>query len=285
MAVANTLPGGSRALSPDLTYNPLDENGNLKSQYQLQDATGITNALMAQQGQQQAAAQDQSAAQSQGALTNAQASLRGTGGLNNSNRANLVRQNMHDSLMASQGVANAGLTNKGNIGLQGAQMNQAANQQNIANTLQSVGAVNTANLNEYNQQQAVGAANEQAKATLAASNNSGSWVCTEVHNRNPLDKKEAFALFKLRRYALKRDESMSQFYLYDCKTLVENMLSKDADWNDCKSFVKNVVRLVNDGDLEGAFIYYTAGIVQEIKKFWPECSNEQFIKAKEMVGA
>lgn len=280
MAVANTLPGGSQALSPDLAYNPLDENGNLKSQYQLPGADQSIQALLTQQGQQQANAQDQAAAQSQGALTNANASLTATGGLNQSNRANLVRSNMRDSLMAAQGVANTGLQNKANIGVQGAQMQQGINQQNIANTLQSVGAVNSAKLNEYNQQQAVDASNKQAAATIAASNNSGSWVCTEVHKRNPMDKKEAFALFKLRRYALKKDEAMARFYLYDCKKLVENMLGMNADWEKSQAFIKRVVELVNLGRMNEAFKVYTKNIVESIEDFWPECTHEQFLKAR-----
>lgn len=253
--------------------------GLLKQQYQQKGAEPYIQSLLQQQGQNQSQEADSTAARGQGALTNALTGMGMRGGLNIANRANLTRANMGDTMKAQQSVANQGLNAKLGINVKGAEMNQAVDTANVQNAMKAAGQENEFDLNKYMKNREVQAANENAKATAKAGEG-GSWVCTESHNRNPLTKKQAFALFKLRKFALKNYKDMSRAYLYEFKPLVEKMLEKGDDWAENNAFVLKVVELVEEQRIPEAFKFYVNYIQAKVEIFWPECKNEEYLKLK-----
>lgn len=258
-------------MGPQLQYNPIDpETGLLKSQYQQQNGDQMTNALMNQQQAMQAGAQDQAAQSSQGALQNSMAALGMRGGASSSNRANLVRANMKNSIDASQNVANQG--NQARLGLQvqGAQANQTANNNNIQQALSSIGGVNSFNLNKYGQNMGALSANNQAAATVAASKESGSWVCTEIHKKLPFTTGERYALLKLNVYARKAHKDLANKYLYEFNPLGKKIRGNTYFLNETKKSIKVAIKFVQLGLMEDAFNSYVATIRLISDIMWPE---------------
>lgn len=266
---------------PQITHNPIDEaTGALKDQYKVKGGEGYVQSMLAKLGTDQANAQDAAAGQAQAALTNATANMGMRGGLSSGNRLALTRTNMQDALKASQNVANQGLQARNNIGIKGAEMDTAADQTNIQNTLAGIGGENTFNLEKYKQNMAVDAANKQADATVAATRNDGSWVCTEVHARKPLTRDEALALFKLKRFALSTNKDLANFYFKDCKNLVKKMVKEGDDWEQNNAFVHNTIQFVREGKMMEAFNYYVKYIEAKVDQYWPDCNFVEFKKLK-----
>jgi hypothetical protein len=279
---ANMKTAADPSIGPQMQYNPIDEaTGMLKKQYQMPGGEGYMQALLKKQGLEEAQGQDKAAAQAQGAQANAAAGLGMRGGMNSANRGALARQSMTDSLKAQQGVAAQGAGQRADIGIKGADVEQAATGQNIQGALTGISGINKFNLDKYGQNMAGLSANAAAQATADATKNQGSWVCTESHKRNPLSRKEAFALFRLRKFALKNYKEMSNAYLYDFKPLVEKMLEKGDDWAENNAFVQKVVEMVNENRLPEAFKFYVNYIQAKVEIFWPECENKEYLKLKE----
>lgn len=259
----------------DLMYNPLQvvvgPNGErttqLRKEFQARGGSSDLAQMLQEAGQQEAFGRDDAVMKAQMAADQARASSSMRGGIRGGNSALTQRASLRDMLMAQQGVSGQAMQNRNNLQSKARDVDTA----NASALYGAVGDVNKFYLAKRAQDKQVAAAKMNAQATRDA-NSGGSWVCTKVHEKNPLTKKDALALFKLRRFALKNKEEISRQYLYECKELVDKMVEAGEDFSNEENFVRQTINLVQEGKIEDAFNYYTKEILARIEKFWPECT-------------
>ena len=267
----------------DLMYNPIQLRVNadgtketqLRKEFQARGGSSDLAQMLSEAGQEEAFGRDSAVAKSQMAQDQARAMASMRGGRSMGNDALNQRSSMRDLLMAQQGVSGQAMQNR--LGIQ--KDARAVDSQNAATMYGAVGDVNKFYLAKRAQDKQADAAQQNANAARYAAG-SGSWVCTKVHEKNPLTKKDALALFKLRRFALKNKEEISRQYLYECKELVDKMVEAGEDFSNEENFVRQTINLVQEGKIEDAFNYYTKEILARIEKFWPECKLDAYILNK-----
>lgn len=160
----------ANAAGPQMQYNPLDSNGSLKDNYKLGNANTYTDALMAQQHINDNNSRNMAAQQAQTGIAQSKENLAMRGGVGANNSALLEAQGLKQGLANQQGASNQAAQNEAAIGVQGAGANLKIDQANLQNQLTAGQNVNAFNLDKYNQNMAVKAANDQANATTAAAN-------------------------------------------------------------------------------------------------------------------
>jgi hypothetical protein len=158
---------------PTLQYNPLNDDGTLKDTFKLGSAASYTDALKSQEMQKGATNQANAATQSQTATDQATQNLAMRGGVGTNNAALLQAQGLKQGLANQQQAASTTQSNLANIGVQGAGAQLQVDKANLGTQLTAAQNVNSFDLDKYNQNMAVNAANTQAKATTDAANNSG----------------------------------------------------------------------------------------------------------------
>jgi len=158
---------------PELQYNPLNDDGTLKDQWKLGSADSYTAAIKKQEAMNGVNARDAAATQGATATAQAKENLAMRGGAGSNNAALLEAQGMKNSLAAQQAASNQSAANQSNIDVQGAGAQLKIDQANMANQNQAATNVNTFNLDKYNQNMAVDAADKQANATVTAANSGG----------------------------------------------------------------------------------------------------------------
>lgn len=163
----------AQAAGPQLQYNPLNEDGTLKDQWKLGSADSYLAALKAQQEQSGAVARDAAAQQAQTGIAQSKENLAMRGGVGANNAALLEAQGMRQGLANQQAASNQTAQNLADIGVKGAQAQLGIDEKNLGTQLTAAQNVNAFNLDKYNQNMAVKASENQAKATEAAANSGG----------------------------------------------------------------------------------------------------------------
>ena len=158
---------------PTLQYNPLNDDGTLKDQWKLGSADSYTDALKAQEQLTGANNRDNAATQAQTNIANSKENLAMRGGVGTNNAALLEAQGLKQGLANQQSAANQTQQDMANIGVQGAGAQLQIDKANLGTQLTAAQNVNTFDLDKYNQNMAVKAANDQANATTAAANSGG----------------------------------------------------------------------------------------------------------------
>jgi hypothetical protein len=264
-----------------MKYTFIDpKTGILKDQYKQKGGDQIAQALIEKQKIDESRGMDKAAVNSQAALANARSGMAMRGGLNPANAGNLARQNMSDSLKAAQSVAGQGMATRADINVKGAEMTQAADNNNIQQSLTQAGTENQFDLNKYMKNREVQAANQTARVTAAANDNAGgSWVCTEVDDIFTLSPADKFSLGRLNRYSVKNHPGITNMYLYDFEPLVNRMKETD-NWSKNFLEIKEIISLVRQRKLEDAFKAYRAFIVEKVEMFWDECDHPEYLQLK-----
>lgn len=158
---------------PTLQYNPLNDDGTLKDTFKLPGADKYTDALKTQQAQAGLAARDTASQQAQTGIAQSKENLAMRGGVGANNSALLEAQGLRQGLANQQAASNQSAQNVNDIGVKGASAQMGIDQGNLGTQLTAAQNVNAFNLDKYNQNMAVKAANTQAAATQAAANSGG----------------------------------------------------------------------------------------------------------------
>lgn len=145
-------------------------------------------------------------------------------------------------------------------------------QYNINNALKDMTAQNYGQLQGYDAQMKAWAANKQADAT-AASGDGGSWVCTKISEAVPHTEEEKRCLGKLLRYGLKHHFAPTSFYHREAYPLADRMTESGVVWKERKWFVEDLCHLIQDGDLEAAYKFYEATIMDWVETYWSDCKH------------
>lgn len=158
---------------PQLQYNPLNDDGSLKDQYKLGSADSYTSALSAKNKLATTAARDAASQQAATGVAQSKENLAMRGGVGSNNSALLEAAGLKQGLANQQAASSQGAANEANLGVEGAKAQMDINKSNLGTQLTAGQNVNAFNLDKYNQNMAVKAANDQANATQSAANNSG----------------------------------------------------------------------------------------------------------------
>lgn len=255
-------------------------------------------ALLQKQMQDQArmAGMEKASAQTASGTAQARSGLAMRGGLSSGSRERIAAGGLKALLEARQGIGRADTSNRLNIdttdeqnrllnlnkfndselGLNKYNTDIKNNEQtyNLTNLLQDKKNQEAHRMAVYQEDNKKWAANKDAQATANSGGGGGSWICTKIHEAEPLGKNTQRALFTLRKHALKKYETVARCYLYDCEELAHRMDFAGVDWKDVRWLTDTVTTLVEAKMLDEAFAYYVGSMVGFIKKFWPDVENK-----------
>lgn len=274
--------------------------GAFSSQAMRNGPSTYANLANDQQDYQNAMAKSSNAATNASGIATGEGNLAMTGGLSSGAAERLQETGNKNLLSMDQGANNTTANNKMQIGMNDeqnriSQLGQVPTMENAANQAATTRATMTGQANQFDINQQVGAAQNQndfnmnlykndmagygAQQTAQATQNSGSWLCTEALQDFGLA--EWKYLLKLRRFAARKDMAVTSFYLYDCKTLIDRMKeSGSVDWEKNKKFVSRIVELVKNGKMEKAYNLYFRVVKKLISVYWPECDHSVYLESQ-----
>jgi hypothetical protein len=310
----------SNNLTPELTQKldgiNLDKRGLEKfREYALSTGDSeFAKKLLEKQGlEQQTALQDAAASQAgQAAQARSQMAMRG--GINSGASERLARANMLSGYAQKQGINRQGLTDR--LQIQANDANQrvqalsklpdmevnalnpefkkaqawyealsgdrasrmSADQFNVGNTLSEITNKRNYDQNMWNQQTQAWGSVKAAEASKPKDDSS--WLCTEADKKEKLSFSDLKALMKLRKYSYKVNHDLSYFYHHDCDELVTRMKKEGSDWEKNYDFVREIIKLTKEEKIPEAYELYVKTTVELIKKYWPECSNEDYLAVR-----
>lgn len=265
--------------------------------------------LLKQQG-------DRSAAMNQAAGSAAQAFAQGRsgmamrGGISSGARERLAGQTARDLIMAKQGVNKDATQNRYNLLGQDEQNRLATlgqfstqegnlaqfnkgnefkqNEFNILRTLEENQAKRGDTLEKYKAELSKWGAEKQANATAASGGGGGgggTWLCTKIHEVEPLSGQTRAALFILRKFSLKKDPELANCYLYECSELAERMAASGVNFGQLRWFTDRITKLVEEKKMDEALKFYVDTTLKFVKTFWSDTKNETLLKLLAREGA
>ena len=171
--------------------------------------------------------------------------------------------------------------NNANFALKKAGLYQEAKAGDLTNQLKENENLNAYNLSKFKTQGEIWGAGQQANATANA-DSGGSWICTEAAaNTKRWNPNQGASLRKLKRYSMKRHAVGTKFYIYYCHELTRRMKARgDVDWAKVRAFIREIIFLVDQDEMDKAFVQYVKYTRDLISKYWPDCQANVYLQIR-----
>lgn len=158
----------------DISYSGIaDEAGNLKQNFQLEDAKNWIQKAMEQQAAEEAALGNKATSQSLGAQAQAAQTLGSKGGMRGGAAERIAKSGSRDLMQALQDVNMQGIQTRALTGLKGEEMNRDTSKFNIGNRITDQQAREKFKQEKYAADMQAWAAAQQARQSLMASGGGG----------------------------------------------------------------------------------------------------------------